>query len=869
MSGIEAPGFVSARGDLVPRSTTHRQKPYRRQQLFLPWVVLIIGFPAAFFLFTIVADAVDDVARLRFERQASDARRVIDVRVHSYAGVLYGLKALFATPGSISRDQFHRFVRALDLQTRYPSLESVNYMLYVSAKDKNNFEQFVRGDTSLDPRGYPGFSIKPPGERPEYFVLVYLEPMDGFEFAFGRDLGANPAAIDPQGVAAAVRLTRDSGQLTASGLPLRMKGRDRDYTGLAMRLAVYRSGMPTHTVEQRQAAFIGSVGAGFNVDDLMQGVLDQDVSRYMRFTLYDAGSASEQALPPAPKRERLLFDSGPGRQALPAAGDPEQLFTRVLPIEIGGRIWELHFTAPKRSLIEPVDRLMPWVVFFGGLVSTILLSGLFYSLASSRSRAVAMADDITKDLRQSEASLAEAQRMAHLGNWSFDPENRMMIWSAETYRIFGLEPRSEPVPIDDFLRQAHPDDQRLVEETLLGASLAKEQRDIEHRVRAADGAVRWVHTIVQATSRDANAPVSGTMMDITERKLAEQELLESRALLIDAQKLANVGCCQYSPIDNRVIWSDELYRIHGMDAQSFVPTYESAMDRVHPDDRATWEYALARALRDGAPFTSEFRIVRPDSSVRHLRSLGEVIKDVNGRTMRMLWSVLDITEQKRTEDALRTSADQLTALSRRLVEVQEAERRQLSRELHDRVGQNLTALSINLDILRTSLSGDDCTEHRLRLSDSAALLESTVDSIEDVMAELRPPMLDDYGLLPALHWYAKDFSNRTGIEVDVLGSDAMERRAPEMEITLFRIAQEALNNVAKHARAKCVQIELDHINGHCTMTVTDNGIGIDSARRQRPGLGMVTMRERTQAVGGIFHVRTVPGGGTQIAVEIS
>jgi two-component system sensor histidine kinase UhpB len=234
----------------------------------------------------------------------------------------------------------------------------------------------------------------------------------------------------------------------------------------------------------------------------------------------------------------------------------------------------------------------------------------------------------------------------------------------------------------------------------------------------------------------------------------------------------------------------------------------------------------------------------------------------------MLWSVLDITEQKHTEGALRASAEQLTALSRRLVEVQEAERRKLSRELHDRVGQNLTALSINLDILRTKLAGSEYAEHRARLSDSAALLESTVDSIEDVMAELRPPMLDDYGLLPALHWYAQDFSRRTGIEVLVSGKDGPERAAPEMEITLFRIAQEALTNVAKHSHASRVRIALEHVNGHCRMALRDDGIGIEGARRTRPGLGMVTMRERAQALGGKFDVRNVPGGGTHITIEI-
>jgi two-component system sensor histidine kinase UhpB len=237
----------------------------------------------------------------------------------------------------------------------------------------------------------------------------------------------------------------------------------------------------------------------------------------------------------------------------------------------------------------------------------------------------------------------------------------------------------------------------------------------------------------------------------------------------------------------------------------------------------------------------------------------------------VLWSVLDITEQKQTEHVLRSSAEQLTALSRRLVDIQEAERRQLSRELHDRVGQNLTALSINLDILGSTLADEPHAEQRARLNDSSALLESTVDSIENVMAELRPPMLDDYGLLPALHWYAKDFSKRTGIEIRVAGNESAERLEPKMEIALFRIAQEALTNVVKHAGATCVEIALGQSDGGCVMTVTDNGIGLEPGKRdpgQRHGLGMVTMRERSQAVGGRFTVRTVPGGGTQVAIAI-
>jgi signal transduction histidine kinase len=599
-----------------------------RRGTVLPWLVLAIGIPASLVMFIVVLDAVQNVAQLRFGRYASDTKHVIEARINSYADVLYGLQALFATQGPVSRIQFHRYVLSLDLKHRYPGYDVVNFVAYVPADEKGRFEETVRRDYSLDSRGYPKFKIKPPGERSEYFVMVYIEPLAGFEYAFGLDLGANPGVPDPRALAMALRFARDSGQLTASGLPIRVKTSTESYVGLAMRLPVYRSGMPLETVQQRRTAYIGSVGAGFNVGELMRGVLSEEASKFMRFRLFDAGSLGDREPSASPGDERRLFDSNQFIRLRPgqfAADDSGTIFQRVLSMEVGGRNWEVHFTAPKDAFVERVDALLPWFVLSGGLLLSTFLFGIFYSLASSRSRAVELANEMTKDLRQS-------------------------------------------------------------------------------------------------------------------------------------------------------------------------------------------------------------------------------------------------------EEELRYSAGQLQALSRRLVDLQETERRQFSRELHDRVGQNLTALSINLDILKTQLPGDANQGMRSRLDDAAALLESTAGGIENVMSELRPPMLDDYGLLPALQWYTTEFSRRTGIEVMVDGDEDMHRLPQAGEIALFRIMQEALNNVAKHAHARNVHITLEHSDTECVMSVADDGVGLEagsgSASRRRPGLGMVTMRERTQAVGGRFGIGPAPGGGTRVEVRM-
>src|SRR5688572_12012834 len=187
------------------------------QRDLIPLLILLIGILASTSAFFVVRQVTEDVARLRFERQARDAVAVIDERIQFYSDILYGLRALFASQGPVNRLQFHRFVQSLDLKQRYPGFDVVNYAVYVRAEDRERFEESVRNDRSLDPKGYPNFRITPPGNRPGYYVLAYVEPMTGFEFAFGRDLGANPDAADAQPLVIALESARDSGRLTASG----------------------------------------------------------------------------------------------------------------------------------------------------------------------------------------------------------------------------------------------------------------------------------------------------------------------------------------------------------------------------------------------------------------------------------------------------------------------------------------------------------------------------------------------------------------------------------------------------------------------------------------------------------------------------
>ncbi|MCK4471455.1 MAG: GAF domain-containing sensor histidine kinase, partial [Anaerolineae bacterium] len=223
----------------------------------------------------------------------------------------------------------------------------------------------------------------------------------------------------------------------------------------------------------------------------------------------------------------------------------------------------------------------------------------------------------------------------------------------------------------------------------------------------------------------------------------------------------------------------------------------------------------------------------------------------------------------------RKQREQLRTLTTRLAEAEEAERQRLARELHDQVGQNLTALGLNLNIVRSQMPREMADLVRPRLDDSLALVEQMTERIYGVMADLRPPVLDDYGLMAALRWYSARFASRVNIAVTVQGEDPVPRLDAPVENVLFRIAQEALTNVAKHAHATqvTVAVEVEVDSGTVRLVVADDGIGFDPTRVAGPDerlkWGLLTMAERAEGVGGHFRIESSPQRGARVIVEVA
>jgi signal transduction histidine kinase len=212
-------------------------------------------------------------------------------------------------------------------------------------------------------------------------------------------------------------------------------------------------------------------------------------------------------------------------------------------------------------------------------------------------------------------------------------------------------------------------------------------------------------------------------------------------------------------------------------------------------------------------------------------------------------------------------------VSRRLVEVQETERRALADQLHDLVGQKLTALNISLNIVKIEAVPAMAAQIGARLEDSLRLVEETIGSIRDVMAELRPAVLDDYGLTAVLRWYVEQFVKRMGIATTVIEQGPTRRLPPAAEEAFFRIAQEALANEAKYAHAGKVTLTLATASDGTSLTIADDGCGFDPSACHQPardhGWGLMIMRERASAVGAELSIESTPGRGTRVIATLS
>lgn len=345
-----------------------------------------------------------------------------------------------------------------------------------------------------------------------------------------------------------------------------------------------------------------------------------------------------------------------------------------------------------------------------------------------------------------------------------------------------------------------------------------------------------------------------------------EALQRSEKRLSEAQRIASLGNWEWDIQTNELHWSDEAYHIFGLDPRQFVTTYVAFLNFVHPEDRESVKKAIHDALSEREPYTIEHRIVLENGTLKVVHEQGEVTFD-DGEPVRMVGTIQDITERKIQEEKLRNSREQLRNLSAHLDTVREQERTSISREIHDELGQVLTALKMDIFWLGNKYKDHEPLSEKTK--SMIKLIDSTIKTVKRISSELRPVVLDDLGLVAAIEWKAEEFQKRTGIECEVHfdPEDIILDRA--VSTTIFRIFQEAMTNVIRHAKATKVAVRLEEKGGQIVLTVNDNGRGVTDSEKNDPrSFGLIGIRERIHFFGGEVRITGTRNKGTSLLITI-
>ncbi len=296
-------------------------------------------------------------------------------------------------------------------------------------------------------------------------------------------------------------------------------------------------------------------------------------------------------------------------------------------------------------------------------------------------------EELTQELRRREAYLSEAQRLSHTGSFGWNVITGQEIWSEETYRICGYEFSIKP-SFQLILDRVHRDDIRLWQEAFGRAAEGKEV-DFEHRLVMPNGLVKYLHVVAYGAQKNGKfVELVGTMIDITERKRVEEVVRRSEAFLAEGQRLSHTGSWAWNALTGKVTWSQEHFRILGLDPLDTKPSLNAFWERVHPDDRASLECAFESAIREKKGFEHEFRIVTRDRSVRHLHGVWHTILDQTNELVEFIGSTMDITQRKRAEERAQSQTEAIRLALNAFIEELDVDRflrdviTELNKQLH-------------------------------------------------------------------------------------------------------------------------------------------------------------------------------------------
>lgn len=528
------------------------------------------------------------------------------------------------------------------------------------------------------------------------------------------------------------------------------------------------------------------------------------------------------------------------------------------------RTTELHFTNEDGSLAYFENQFRPAISSENEIVGVVVSST---DITEKKKREQA--------LREAEERWRFALEGSNQGVWDWDLSTGKVVYSQAYYNMYGYEPGDLQNSISDWLERVHPDDrEKLKAKSQQSHTLS--QPEATYRIRTKQGDYKWILAKGTVIRNADGEPVRiiGVHTDLTEKFETEEELKRSTEEIRIANERFNIMLkATHDMIWDWDIINDHFYRgeeglkkVFGVQHNESVQTFKQWLSRIHPEDMAKVQ-CLINEVMQGAEkdtFDIEYRFLRDDGTYSYVYDRSLVIRDDDGLPIRMIGAAQDISERKNLErDLLQKELEYRKYINQATVDSQEQERSEIGKELHDNVNQVLTTTKLYLDL---ALSSNDMKDELIRRS--ILNVSNAISEIRQLSRSLMDPTIYDLGIVDSIKDLIENINlakkTFVSFEVDASIENLMSKN---QKLAIFRIIQEALNNVIRHAKASNVKVLLFYNDEDiCELTVEDNGVGFDTSLLKK-GAGLKNIQNRVYLINGDHNIQSSTGRGCKILIK--
>lgn len=576
---------------------------------------------------------VDTAAQLNFQSYVEKTHEAVKSRMRAYEQVLRGGVGLFQASQEVSRQEWHVYVTALKMEENFPGIQGVGFSKRIHSAELDRHIRQVRAE------GFPEYTVKPPGERPEYTSILYLEPFNARnQRAFGYDMFSEPVRH------AAMAAARDSGKATISGKVVLKQETSTDVQfGFLMYLPLYAKEVALDTPAQREQALLGYVYSPFRMNDLMRGILGgEGEAANIDLEIYDGEGVSDKV---------LMYDSDGVMHGKNADG--HRLFSDVQKIEMQGRTWTLAVTSTP-TFEARIDHSKPLIVAIAGVIISLLFSAVVWTLATHRTRAQMLAKRMVDALQRQEALTQAIVDDAADGIITISERGTMLSFNHAAERMFGYEAREA---MGRNVNMLMPEPYHSAHDGYITNYLATGEKKIIGIGREVSGIRRngevfpMELSVSEVRITNGSHLFAGIVRDITERKRVGEALRRSEERFDLAIRGSNDGLWDWDMNANRVYFSPRWKSMLGYAEDEMGEALDEWRKRIFPDevDRVM---AGLRAYLDGRTehYQSEHRMRHKDGHYVWVLDRGIAQRDAEGKPYRMVGIHTDISKQKQMEN---------------------------------------------------------------------------------------------------------------------------------------------------------------------------------------------------------------------------